>query len=233
MSEKEKLIITDWALEDRPREKLMMKGIHTLSNAELIAILIGSGNKRETAVDVGQRIIKSVNNNLNLLGKRSVNELVSAFEGIGSAKAISIIAALELGRRRKSEDAQAVRRLQCSTDLYHFFFASMADLNHEEFWVVLLNNSNRVIDSIKISQGGISSTTVDVRMIVKPAVERLASAIVLWHNHPSGNLNPSHSDDEVTKKIKNAAALFDIRLLDHLILCENGYYSYADEGKLF
>lgn len=232
MKEREKLIITDWALEDRPREKLMMKGLQTLSNAELIAILIGSGNKRETAVDLAHRILKSVNGNLGVLGKMSVLDLVSGFEGIGEAKAISIIAALELGRRRKSQEVQIIKQIRCSSDLYHFFFANMVDLAHEEFWAVLLNQSNRIVDTIKISQGGISSTFVDVRLVIKPAVERLASAIALCHNHPSGNLFPSAADDELTKKIKNAAGLFDIRLLDHLILHEEGYYSYADEGRL-
>lgn len=232
MKKSEKLNITDWALEDRPREKMLLKGIRSLSNAELIAILIGSGNKRETAVELSQRILNSVDNSLNRLGKLSVDDLSAAFEGIGEAKAISIIAALELGRRRKGEEAETHKKISCSQDAYNLFYALLADLPHEEFWVAFLNTANKVIDQVRIAQGGTSSTSVDVKLVLKPAIQRQASGLVLCHNHPSNNKKPSHLDVELTRKIKEAAALFDIRILDHIILCDDGYYSFADERAL-
>lgn len=232
MEKKEKMVITDWALEDRPREKLMLKGTRALSSAELVAILIGSGNKRETAVELSQRILNRVGGSLNSLSKLSVGELISEFEGIGEAKAISIIAALELGRRRKSEDVAQRRRITTSRDAYEWIYPQLADLPQEEFWVVLLNASNRIIDTLRVSQGGTTSTLVDMRLLFKPALLQQASALMLFHNHPSGNCKPSKADDQLTQKIVSVAALFDIRVLDHLVVTDATYYSYADEGRL-
>lgn len=229
---KQKLTITDLALEDRPREKMMSQGIRALSTAELIAILIGSGNRNETAVELSQRILNSADNNLNRLGKYSVADLVSSFQGIGEAKAISIIAALELGRRRKEDSLPERPRIVCSNDIYRIFYPLLVDLPYEEFWILLLNAQNRVINKIRISQGGVSATYVDVRLILKPAIEHLASGIVLCHNHPSGNMSPSGEDDRLTERFCRSAELVGIKVLDHIIVCEHKYYSYADEGKL-
>lgn len=229
---KEKLTIADLAAEDRPREKALMQGIRALSTAELIAILIGSGNRSETAVELSQRVLNSAENNLNRLSKYSVSDLVSSFNGIGEAKAISIIAALELGRRRKVEEIFERQRITCSNDIFQIFYPLLVDLPHEEFWILLLNVQNRIINRIRISQGGVSTTYVDVRLILKPAIEHLASRMILCHNHPSGNKNPSEDDNELTSKLCRAADLMNIKILDHLIVCENRYYSYADEGKL-
>ncbi len=228
----QKMRITEWALEDRPREKLMLKGIQALSNAELIAILIGSGNRNETAVELSQRILSQSNNSLNALGKRTVSELVNDFEGIGEAKAISIIAALELGRRRKSEETPQNMRVGSSKDIFNYMYALLADILHEEFWVILLSRANHIVDRIKVGQGGVSNVLVDVKMVLKPALLQSVSAIIICHNHPSGNTQPSGVDNQLTQRIKEGAALLDIELLDHLIFCQNHYFSYADEGKL-
>lgn len=229
---KQKLTITELALEDRPREKMLLQGIRALSTAELIAILIGSGNRNETAVELSQRILNSAGNNLNQLGKYSVADLTSAFQGIGEAKAISIIAALELGRRRKEDDLPERPRIACSNDIYRIFYPLLVDLPYEEFWILLLNAQNRVINKIRVSQGGVSATYVDIRLILKPAIEHLASGIVLCHNHPSGNINPSGEDNRLTERLHHSAELIGIKVLDHIIACEHAYYSYADEGKL-
>ena len=225
----EKLSIKNWAVEDRPREKMLSKGIRALSDAELIAILIGSGNSKETAVELSRRILASVKNNLNELAKLSVDDL-QKFKGIGEAKAINIIAALELGRRRKESDTEEKLQINGSNDVARIFQPLLGDLPHEEFWVLMLNRSNRVIDKQMVSQGGISGTVIDVRIILKAAVERLASAIVLCHNHPSGNLQASEADQSITKKIKEAGALMDIAVLDHVIIGNEKYFSFADEG---
>ena len=219
---REKLKITEWAIEDRPREKMMLHGIRALSNAELIAILIGSGNVDETAVELSQRILNSAGNSLNNL----------PFKGIGEAKAITIMAALEIGRRRRDEELPRRPSISGSADVYNLLRGQMIDLPHEEFWVLLLNRANRVIDTIKVSQGGTSATVVDVKLVMRSALQQLASAVILCHNHPSNNLNPSQADDRVTEKIKSAAALFDISVLDHIIVGEDGYFSYVDEGRL-
>ncbi len=229
---KQKLTITELALEDRPREKMLLQGIRALSTAELIAILIGSGNRNETAVELSQRILNSAGNNLNQLGKYSVADLTSAFQGIGEAKAISIIAALELGRRRKEDDLPERPRIACSNDIYRIFYPLLVDLPYEEFWILLLNAQNRVINKIRVSQGGVSATYVDIRLILKPAIEHLASGIVLCHNHPSGNINPSGEDNRLTERLHRSAELIGIKVLDHIVVCEHAYYSYADEGKL-
>jgi DNA repair protein RadC len=227
----EKITIKAWAEDDRPREKLLNKGRHTLSDAELIAILIGSGNTEESAVELSKKILSSVNNNLNELAKLTVNELIK-FKGIGEAKAISIISALELGRRRNEHDAPQRPSIKTSTDIYNLIRSSMLDLPHEEFWILLLNRANQVIKKELISRGGVAGTVVDSKIIFKSAVEHLASGIVLCHNHPSGNLHPSQEDIQLTKKIKEAGRLLDILILDHIIVTDSAYYSFADEGAL-
>jgi len=224
--------VKDWAEEDRPREKLLSKGIRSLSDAELLAILIGSGNREETAVELAQRILQSSDNNLNRLGKLSVSELVSSFKGIGEAKAISIVAALELGKRRSVADVIERSKMICSKDIYEYFNPLLADLGHEEFWALFLNRANKVIDKIMISQGGLSETLVDPRVIYKHALNCSATAIALCHNHPSGNNRPSNEDDSITRKIKRGAELLQIVLLDHVIICEGSYYSYSDNGRI-
>jgi len=230
-TEKENLPITAWAEDDRPREKLMNKGRQTLSDAELIAILISTGNTEETAVELSKRILVSTENNLNSLGKLSIKDLVK-FKGIGEAKAISIIAALELGRRRKESEAGKRERIITSTDAFNFFRPLMADLPHEEFWVVFLNRSNHIIKKELISRGGVSGTVVDSKIIFKAAIENLACSIILCHNHPSGNCKPSDQDIQLTKKLKEAGRMLEILILDHVIIGENEYYSFADEGIL-
>lgn len=225
------LKIKDWAEEDRPREKLLSKGIMSLSDAELIAIIIGSGNLDESAVELSRRILQAAQNNLSILGKFSVEDL-KKFKGIGEAKAIGIVAALELGRRRKKEDAPDHLQIQSSNDVFEIFQPMLADLPHEEFWVLLMNRSNRVIDKLRVSQGGVSGTVTDIRLILKPAIEKLASSIVLCHNHPSGNHKPSENDIAITQKAKDAAKFMDIAVLDHIIICEKKYFSFADEGMI-
>jgi DNA repair protein RadC len=223
--------ITDWAVEDRPREKLIRKGISTLSDAELLAILISSGTRKKSAVDLGRELLGSVSNNLNSLGKLSVSDLLK-FRGIGPARAVTISAALELGRRRNSAELPDAVQIRCSKDAADIFFPLLADLPHEEFWILFLNRSNRVIDRMKISQGGVSGTVTDVRIIMKKAVEWLASGIIVCHNHPSGNMNPSDSDSKITGKIKDAGSIMDIQLLDHIIISGKDYYSFADNGLI-
>ncbi len=225
----QKLSIKDWALEDRPREKLVAKGIQSLSDAELIAILISSGNREESAVELSKRILKSAENNLNTLGKLSLNDL-QKFKGIGEAKAISIVAALELGRRRKLSEIIEKKMIKSSKDVFEFFHPILADLPHEEFWVVFLNQSNKIIDKYRASQGGIASTVIDVRLIMKAAIEKLASGIILCHNHPSGNLKPSKSDIDITTKLREAGKIMDIKVLDHVIVTDEKYFSFGDEG---
>lgn len=225
-----KLKITDWAEEDRPREKMLIKGVSALSDAELLAILIGSGNKNETAVELSQRILFSVNNNLNSLGKLSINDLVQSFNGIGEAKAISIIAALELGKRRKLSDAEKLQLILVSKDVFNTFQPLLGDLRHEESWVLLMNSSNKVLKKILVSKGGITGTVIDIRLIIKEAIENLATNIVLIHNHPSGNPKPSEDDNNITLKLKEACKLLDIYLMDHVIVCDNSYYSYRDNN---
>ena len=227
-----KLSIKDWAEEDRPREKILLKGISALSDAELLAILIGSGNNNESAVELSQRILFSAGNNLNTLGKFSINQLISGFKGIGVAKAISIVAAMELGKRRKYAEITNREQITCSRDIFEYFHPIFCDLQHEEFWILILNRGNKIIDKVRISQGGVSQTVVDNKLILKEALDRLASGVVLCHNHPSGNVRPSRDDDLVTQKIKECCRLFEIVVLDHIIIADNDYYSYADEGKI-
>lgn len=225
----EKLNIKSWDEQDRPREKLLTKGRQHLSNAELIAILIGSGNKNETAVELAQKILNHSNNNLNELSKLSVNDLMK-FKGIGEAKAISIIAALELGRRRKTSETTLTPQIKSSKDAFLEMESTFMDLPHEEFWCLYLDRANKVINKKNIGKGGVSGTVADVKLILKHAIDSLASSIILFHNHPSGNLTPSQQDILLTKKINEAAKTLDISVLDHLIIYDTKYISLKDQG---
>jgi DNA repair protein RadC len=225
------LKITDWAVEDRPREKIIQYGTSTLSDAELLGILISSGTKEKSAVDLGRELLAMVNNNLTALGKLAIADLTK-INGIGNARAVTIAAALELGRRRKLFEIPDVVQIKCSKDVADIFQPILSDLSYEEFWILFLNRSNRVISRMKLSQGGISGTVTDVRLVMKKAIETLASGIIVCHNHPSGNLNPSESDSTITRKIKEAGNLLDIQLLDHLIISDKDYYSFADNGLI-
>lgn len=221
--------ITHWSEDDKPREKLMLKGKCVLSDAELIAILIGSGSRNESAVDLSKRILGSVDNNLNALGKLSIAQLMN-FKGIGEAKAISIIAATELGRRRKNEEVTELTKITSSKAVFEVMQPIIGELPHEEFWVLYLNNSNKILFKTQLSKGGLTGTVVDVRIVFKIALEQNATAIILSHNHPSGKLMPSDADIQITKKIKSAGQQLEIPVLDHIIITERGYYSFADEG---
>jgi len=223
--------ITEWAVEDRPREKLIIQGAASLSDAELLGILISSGTKEKSAVDLGRELLSSAGNNLNTLGKLSVNDL-KKIHGIGAAKAVTIIAALELGRRRKLAEALHSQKINDSKDIAEIFQPLLSDLPHEEFWILFLNRSNRIISKMKLSQGGVSGTVTDTRIIMKKAIEHLASGIALCHNHPSGNIIPSEADIQITNKIKESGKLLDIQLHDHLIISDKDYYSFADNGIL-
>lgn len=225
------LTIKDWSQDDRPREKLMSKGVLALSDAELLAIIIGSGTRNDTAVSIGQKILASANNNLNELGRFGIKELTKT-KGIGAAKAISIIASLELGRRRKREDILKKQQITSSQDVISLFQPLLADLPHEEFWVLFLNRANRIIEQVKISEGGYTATVVDVRKIMKAAIEYQAIGLILCHNHPSGNHRPSSDDINITTKIKTAAKTLDINLLDHVIVTNGECFSMADNLQI-
>lgn len=227
-----RLSIKEWAKEDRPREKMLLKGVASLTDAELLAILIGTGNNNETAVELSQRILHTINNDLNRLAKLSVKELVSTFRGIGTVKAITITAALELGKRRGASDTVLRNTLFSSRDAYELFYPILSDLPYEEVWIALTNRAHKLIDKVKISQGGTSETSADIRLILKAAIEKLAAGIVLCHNHPSGNILPSEQDDALTSRLCSAAKLIGMRLTDHIILTDGSFYSYADEKKL-
>ena len=229
MAENSFFPITNWSEDDKPREKLMLKGKSALSDAELIAILIGSGSRSESAVDLSKRILASVDNNLNALGKLSISQLMT-FKGIGEAKAISIIAALELGRRRRSEDALELKKVTSSKVIFEIMQPIIGELPHEEFWIIYMNNSNKVISKSQLSKGGIIGTLVDVRIVFKTALEMGATALILCHNHPSGTLVPSDADKQITRKLKLAGESLEIKVLDHLIITEASYFSFADEG---
>lgn len=225
------LNIKSWAEEDRPREKLLLKGRNALSDAELIATLISSGNKNETAVELSKKILSSIDNDLNKLAKLSITDL-QQFNGIGEAKAISIVAALELGRRRKDVLEKKKNAIKSSKNAFNEIKDVLSDLPHEEFWVLYVNRKNEVIKKENISKGGVSGTIADSKIIFKQAINQLASAIILCHNHPSGNLNPSKADIMLTKKMKEIGHLMEIPVLDHLIVGEKSYFSFADEGIL-
>ena len=221
--------INQWAEDDRPREKFLLKGKSSLSDSELLAILIGSGSRNESAVQLCQRILFSANNNLNQLGKLSIQQLTE-FKGIGEAKAISIAAALELGRRRRTEDAEELKKITSSKAVFEIMQPIIGELPHEEFWILYLNNSNKVIHKAQLSKGGITGTVVDSRIVFKTAFEQNATSIILTHNHPSGKLVASDADKEITQKLKMAGKQLDIIVIDHIIITENGYYSFQDEG---
>jgi DNA repair protein RadC len=229
--ESKTLNIKNWSPEDRPREKLLLKGISTLSDAELIAILLGSGTTTMSAVELAKRILQGVQNNLHELASVSVKDLMK-IKGIGEAKAVTIVAALELGRRRKELDVLEKPRITGSKDIYELLKEHLTDLAHEEFWIVLLNRANRVIRIQQVSQGGVSGTVADPKIIFKVALGELASGLILAHNHPSGNLTASQADIDLTKKLKEAGKLLEIQVLDHLILAGQKYFSFADEAML-
>lgn len=223
--------IKNWSQDDQPREKLLYKGKAALSDAELLAILIGSGNRDESAVALCQRIFASVNNNLSELGRLSITQLME-FKGIGEAKAITIVAALELGRRRRGEEALEKKKITSSKSVFELMQPIIGELEHEEFWIIFLNNSNKVIDKKQLSKGGITGTLVDVRLVLKYALEVGATGLILAHNHPSGTLKPSEADKSLTNKLKMASESLDIKVLDHLIVTEKAYFSFADEGLI-
>ncbi len=225
------LPIKNWAEEDRPREKLLLKGRSNLTEAELIGILIGSGTKTMSAVDLSKQILASVNNNLNELAQLSVKGLMK-FKGIGEAKAITIVSALELGRRRKSEDLGGSKKLISSKQVYELVSQDLSDLKHEEFWIVLLKRNSELIKKIRISAGGVAGTVADTKIIFNHALTELASSVILVHNHPSGELKPSSQDINFTKRTVEAGKLLDIQVIDHLIYSNQGYYSFADEGGI-
>ncbi|MDB5144383.1 MAG: radC [Mucilaginibacter sp.] len=227
----DKISIKSWAEEDRPREKLSTQGRRALSDAELIAILIGSGSSTESAVELSKRILHHYDNDLNKLGKASIAEL-SNFRGIGEAKAISIIAALEIGRRRNETETKAIETILSSRDGYNLMRRHLVDLNHEEFWIILLGRASKVLGKELISKGGLSGTVADPKVIFHIALQHQASGIILVHNHPSGNLKPSHQDISLTKNLTAAGKMLDIQIFDHLIITDNAYFSFGDEGLL-
>lgn len=228
MYEVAKLNIKSWAEEDRPREKLLNKGAQSLSDAELLAILLRSGSREETAVGLAKRVLHACDNNLNELGRQALSALTK-HKGLGETKALTIIAALELGRRRQLSDIKDRPQVQTSRDGYNAIAPIIADLPHEEFWVLMLNRANRIISRERVSMGGVSGTVVDARIVFKRALDILACSVILCHNHPSGNLQPSQADIDLTKKLKMAGEVIDIAVLDHLIISEAGFYSFADQ----
>lgn len=226
-----KLNINQWAEEDRPREKMMAHGAEVLSDAELLAILIGSGSQDETAVELMRRVLSACGNNLNELGKLSIEQLC-CFKGIGPAKAVTIMAACELGRRRKLAEIEERFVVRSSRDIYNYFHPKMADLPIEEIWVMLLNNACKVMDARRVAIGGISEVVADVRLVLREAIMARATAVVLCHNHPSGSIHPSRHDDSLTDRLRQACEVMNIRLIDHVIVTDGRYYSYADEGRI-
>mgnify|MGYP002923727542 FL=1 len=227
----EKLSINQWAEEDRPRERMMQYGASTLSNAELLAILIGSGSSGESAVELMRKILGAYQNSLSSLGKACIDELCR-FKGIGTAKAVTILAAAELGKRRMEEEPLERKSVRCSKDIYMLFYPLMCDLPVEECWILLLNQSSKVIDRLKVSIGGLASTQVDIRCILREALLKRAVSVILCHNHPSGNVSPSRDDDRLTEALRRAGEVMNIRLLDHIIITDGTYYSYSDEGRI-
>lgn len=223
--------IKSWAEEDRPREKMLAKGKEALSNAELIAILIGSGNSKETAVDLSKRILHDSKDNLIELSRLTINDLMK-YNGIGEAKAVTIAAALELGRRRRFSEALEKPSIKNSQIAYECFYAHLSDLDHEQFWIMLLNNANKVIKLEKIGVGGMTGTTADPKKIFKNALENNAASVMLCHNHPSGNVIPSNADKQITNNLVKAGQFLEIKILDHIIIGNDNYFSFADEGLL-
>lgn len=223
--------IKSWSVDDRPREKLAIKGVSALSDAELIAILLGSGSREESAVELSRKILKSVNNDLVALGRLDLTELCR-FKGMGTVKSITVIAAMELARRRRAGEAAKPEEAMTSQLAYELFLQRLDNLRHEEFWMMALNRRMQVLGLRRISEGGLTATVVDVKKIFRAAIEFNAACIIVAHNHPSGNTQPSKEDDMITKKIKEASKLMDCTMCDHLVISDRGYFSYADDGKL-
>jgi len=221
--------IKNWAVEDRPREKMLQQGVQQLSDAELLAIIIGSGSRELSAVEVCRHILLESGNNLHELSRQTVSQL-TRYKGIGKVKAVALLSALELGNRLNRVEPQEKTKIGSSQDVFRIFQPLVGDIGHEEFWLLMLNRANKVISRTRISQGGLTGTVIDTRIILKNAIDHLASAIIVCHNHPSGNIRPSEADIEITVKIRDAAKLVDIRLLDHVIIGERSYYSFTDEG---
>ncbi|MDR0422780.1 MAG: DNA repair protein RadC [Proteiniphilum sp.] len=228
----ERLSIKQWAEEDRPREKLLLKGVAALSDSELLAILIGSGNDRQSAVELARHILSKADNDLNRLARMNVGDLTNNFRGIGQAKAVTLIAALELGRRKRAVETSQRKKITSSSVACEHFFPLLSDLNHEEMWALLTDRSNRVLSAIQVSRGGLSGTVVDIRLILREALGRYASGVILGHNHPSGQCDPSSQDRQITRQLKEAAQLMDISLLDHIIVGGENFFSFADRGLL-
>ena len=231
MQDQKPFSIKNWAEGDRPREKLLQKGKMSLSDAELIAILIGSGSREESEVQLSKRILAASENKLNELGKLSVQQLTK-FKGIGEAKAITIVAAMELGRRRRGEEAVQRKQITSADAVFEVMQPIIGDLGHEEFWILYLNNSNKILQKLQLSKGGMTGTLVDVRLAFKNALEVGATSVILAHNHPSGTLKPSEADKQLTRKLKLAGESLDIKVLDHLIVTQKSYFSFANEGIL-
>src|ERR1035437_2403506 len=232
VTDDKRLTIRDWAEDDRPREKMLRKGTQSLSDAELLAILIAIGNKNESAVELTRRILHDCKDNLNELAQLSIADLCKRFKGIGEAKAITIMAALELGKRRKTSEMVERKKITSSKDLFELFEPQLIDLPHEEFWLGFLNGANKVIEIKRLTQGGSRQTVVDVAMLLKMALEKSAQAVVVAHNHPSGQNRPSHEDEVITRRIKTGCEAIGITLIDHIIIAKGQYYSFADEGKM-
>ena len=227
----DKLSINQWAEDDRPREKLMRLGAESLSNAELLAILVGSGSPQESAVDLMKRVLNDCNNNLNTLGKCSIAHL-TAYNGIGPAKAVTVMAACELGKRRQMERAEVRPKLDSATAIYNYMHPKMQDLDVEEAWALLMNQGCNLIKAVRLSHGGISETAVDVRIILREALLANATVVAFCHNHPSNNNNPSKDDDRLTQLVNKACQTMRIHLLDHIIVTDGNYYSYREQGRL-
>ena len=232
VTDDKRLTIRNWAEDDRPREKMLRKGAHSLSDAELLAILIGSGNRDESAVELSRRIMHECSDNINELALLSISDLCKRFKGIGEAKAITIMAALEIGKRRKTSEILERKKITSSLDLFDLFEPQLVDLPHEEFWIGLLNGANKVIEIKRLTQGGSRQTVVDIPMLLKMALEKSALAVVVAHNHPSGQNRPSTEDEQITRRIKAGCEAIGITLLDHIIIAKGQYYSFADEGKM-
>ena len=232
MNEYKSRTMKTWAVEERPREKVMANGVQYLSDTELLAILIGSGTKNMTAVELARLILKSAGSNLHGLGKQNLGDLTK-IKGVGPAKATSVLAAMELGRRREGLQHAEKIPVKSSQTVFNLFHPLLGDLEHEEFWLLMLNRANRVLGRFKVSQGGLSGTVIDTRIILKKALDNLASSIIVCHNHPSGNNQPSDADVKITEKLKKAAEMLEIKLLDHVIIVDKSYFSFADEGLIF
>lgn len=229
--ETHKVSIKEWPEDERPREKAMAHGIDSLSKAELLAILVGSGSVEDTAVGLMRKVLASCGDSIAELSKRTVEELCQ-FKGIGPAKALVIVAVCELWKRRQNDERNELARIMSSADLYNYFHPMLCNATVEECHVLLLNNMNRIIDCVKIGSGGLTATVVDIRMVMREALLKRATAVALCHNHPSGSLRPSGEDDKITKSLAEACKIMNIRLLDHIIVTANGYYSYVDEGRI-